>query len=58
MEGDVDVMPYNAGHYLVSIHAPAWRATKDLEATSDGMLVSIHAPAWRATLVLMMVLQI
>ena len=33
----------------VSIHAPAWGATKFLRASRAAILVSIHAPAWGAT---------
>ena len=33
----------------VSIHAPAWGATQDLEEELPISLVSIHAPAWGAT---------
>ena len=33
----------------VSIHAPAWGATKKLLAKIKSFLVSIHAPAWGAT---------
>ena len=35
---------------LVSIHAPVWGATKDIEVLSDVTIVSIHAPVWGATL--------
>ena len=35
----------------VSIHAPAWGATQDLEEPLPLSLVSIHAPAWGATCV-------
>ena len=34
---------------LVSIHAPAWGATKSAYATTTPPPVSIHAPAWGAT---------
>ena len=34
----------------VSIHARAWRATKDAVACFNRFLVSIHARAWRATI--------
>ena len=41
-----------AGHgQVVSIHAPAWGATRGKDARSrHGIDVSIHAPAWGATL--------
>ena len=35
--------------YLVSIHAPAWGATNNLNNYNNGKDVSIHAPAWGAT---------
>ena len=35
--------------FFVSIHAPAWGATKRRVWTHRLMLVSIHAPAWGAT---------
>ena len=34
---------------LVSIHAPAWGATKHHIPRLNPLLVSIHAPAWGAT---------
>ena len=34
---------------LVSIHAPAWRATSLASKKFGDETVSIHAPAWRAT---------
>ena len=34
---------------VVSIHAPAWGATKYLVDTDAQVFVSIHAPAWGAT---------
>ena len=34
---------------LVSIHAPAWGATRSIDGTSESDAVSIHAPAWGAT---------
>ncbi len=34
---------------FVSIHAPAWGATKIINPVLTGLLVSIHAPAWGAT---------
>ena len=33
----------------VSIHAPAWGATREIRICWLGALVSIHAPAWGAT---------
>ena len=33
----------------VSIHAPAWGATKELAKINPKLYVSIHAPAWGAT---------
>ncbi len=33
----------------VSIHAPAWGATRYGEQRRNGFRVSIHAPAWGAT---------
>ena len=33
----------------ISIHAPAWGATRRTEATSIAAMISIHAPAWGAT---------
>ena len=33
----------------VSIHAPAWGATKSHKIQEFGISVSIHAPAWGAT---------
>jgi len=38
--------------FLVSIHAPAWGATKRGPVTCQHVLVSIHAPAWGATVYL------
>ena len=35
--------------YGVSIHAPAWGATRMGGEGGGGMSVSIHAPAWGAT---------
>jgi len=34
---------------IVSIHAPAWGATKYFGILGDLGFVSIHAPAWGAT---------
>ena len=36
-------------HNLVSIHAPAWGATRDKRFPGVISAVSIHAPAWGAT---------
>ncbi len=36
--------------WLVSIHAPAWGATRPSGRERDRFRVSIHAPAWGATL--------
>ena len=36
---------------VVSIHAPAWGATRNQSDYANIGLVSIHAPAWGATLV-------
>ena len=38
------------GDLAVSIHAPAWGATRFVGAIHIGTRVSIHAPAWGATL--------
>jgi len=35
--------------YNVSIHAPAWGATRILYSGNNSVFVSIHAPAWGAT---------
>ncbi|MBU4100124.1 MAG: hypothetical protein KKH20_01950, partial [Proteobacteria bacterium] len=35
--------------YTVSIHAPAWGATKMMMELQQKFKVSIHAPAWGAT---------
>jgi len=38
------------GRDIVSIHAPAWGATRQCQRFSQSIsLVSIHAPAWGAT---------
>ena len=34
----------------ISIHAPAWGATKQEAETCLSVIISIHAPAWGATL--------
>ena len=34
---------------MVSIHAPAWGATKQQKMLDAQKAVSIHAPAWGAT---------
>ena len=34
---------------VVSIHAPAWGATSDVDSLIINNIVSIHAPAWGAT---------
>ena len=34
---------------VVSIHAPAWGATGEIEVKDKAEAVSIHAPAWGAT---------
>ena len=51
MGGDVgiDAVPQ---YYGVSIHAPAWGATTELEDVNYQLVVSIHAPAWGATKIL------
>ena len=36
--------------YTVSIHAPAWGATKTPKFIPTLVAVSIHAPAWGATI--------
>ena len=36
-------------HSVVSIHAPAWGATKTAQMKDIHFIVSIHAPAWGAT---------
>ena len=33
----------------ISIHAPAWGATREHQAFASGHRISIHAPAWGAT---------
>ena len=40
----------DAYRYAISIHAPAWGATKTKEWMSNLLLISIHAPAWGATI--------
>jgi len=45
---DVDGKLYSRDDF-VSIHAPAWGATRILDKGYDGYDVSIHAPAWGAT---------
>ena len=42
---------YNFTAEKVSIHAPAWGATKTVLEAEDFPKVSIHAPAWGATLI-------
>ncbi len=37
------------GALIVSIHAPAWGATRKPISGADKPTVSIHAPAWGAT---------
>ena len=34
---------------IISIHAPAWGATRDAGLTTLASDISIHAPAWGAT---------
>ena len=46
---DAVSVPVNLTAAGVSIHAPAWGATQDLEEELPISLVSIHAPAWGAT---------
>ena len=41
---------YRRERGTVSIHAPAWGATKSKREMADIQKVSIHAPAWGATL--------
>ncbi|EEX75949.1 hypothetical protein SELSPUOL_02677 [Selenomonas sputigena ATCC 35185] len=38
------------GVALISIHAPAWGATRTAEIAREMTAISIHAPAWGATL--------
>jgi len=40
---------FNCLKYYVSIHAPAWGATRPYSYFARIYLVSIHAPAWGAT---------
>jgi len=42
-------MPWRANTAAVSIHAPAWGATKLIRRLVHIRQVSIHAPAWGAT---------
>ena len=39
----------NSPDLEVSIHAPAWGATKEKMESQVVAMVSIHAPAWGAT---------
>ena len=48
MGGDAGILNAEE-HSIVSIHAPAWGATKPKGATFQKDYVSIHAPAWGAT---------
>ena len=48
MGGDVQLVD-DAGAYLISIHAPAWGATRVLTGSFAKQKISIHAPAWGAT---------
>ena len=43
-------MPLRLCRFGVSIHAPAWGATVQVQAFCQRREVSIHAPAWGATL--------
>ena len=46
-----DILILLLHHFLfVSIHAPAWGATKICYLTGISIYVSIHAPAWGATI--------
>ena len=47
--GRDDTFAPTPNHIRVSIHAPAWGATKKMNGNVDTALVSIHAPAWGAT---------
>ena len=40
---------YRTTDVMVSIHAPVWGATDDLEMAKQADAVSIHAPVWGAT---------
>jgi hypothetical protein len=50
VEGDPDVQTAGPGQ-VVSIRAPAWRATIAEQQQTIADRVSIRAPAWRATAV-------
>ena len=41
--------PHQPRYHLVSIHAPAWGATRVIDGAIGKVQVSIHAPAWGAT---------
>ena len=43
---DISMCIYGFG---ISIHAPAWGATRGRVAIHAGKKISIHAPAWGAT---------
>ena len=49
VEGDMCSGLVFTEHKRVSIHALAWRATKENEDSLISKIVSIHALAWRAT---------
>jgi len=49
MGRDVAAMIFWFDNFVVSIHAPAWGATKKMVKVSIEGQVSIHAPAWGAT---------
>ena len=42
-------MPTPSVFASISIHAPAWGATKEQLDIIKGLIISIHAPAWGAT---------
>ena len=44
-------------HHRISIHAPAWGATKPIASRDELIYISIHAPAWGATFLLLCVLR-
>jgi len=46
---DANYLAHKPGNCMVSIHAPAWGATSDIDLIEQLLDVSIHAPAWGAT---------
>ncbi len=49
MGGDSVIPQWEIDAMLVSIHAPAWGATRPGRSNDNPHIVSIHAPAWGAT---------